>query len=346
MDVAVHEHPRALAERADEWRALAVEDPAATVFHLPEYAGVWWSELAGRRFVRLVEMRERGALAGIAALSLDPDGILRFFGDLETADYLGPVSRLSDRDAVAEALVETALRADGWSVWEMHGLAENSGWAEPLARAAKALGLEVEGRQQDVCPRIRLEGTYEQYLASLPGKPRHEIRRKARRLAAAGPWRVRAAVPETLDSDLERFFAMHRSSAGPKGKFLHEGMASFFTGLAASVQNFGRLRLHFLDLGGETVAGTFAFSWRGTWSVYNSAYDHARRDLAPGMVLVAETIRIATEEGCRVFDLLRGSEAYKYRFGACDGALVQLTACRGNNVGRPGVRESRRYTSP
>lgn len=330
MDVTVHSHADALAALAPEWRELAASDPAGTVFHLPEYAGVWWSELGAGRMVRLVEMREDGRLAGIAALSLDPDGVLRFFGDLETADYLGPLSRPADRDAVAESLVAEALAMDGWETWEMHGLAEDSGWVEPLQRAAKHAGLDAEQRRQDVCPRVRLGGTYEDYLAALPGKLRHEIRRKARRLeAATGPYTVRESSPETLDADLERFFAMHRSAEGQKGKFLHEGMASFFTGLAASLQNFGRLRLHFLEVSGETLAGTYAFSWHGVWSVYNSAYDHSRRDLSPGMVLMAETVRVATEEGCEVFDFLRGDEPYKYRFGASDAVLVQLVAARG-----------------
>ena len=39
------------------------------------------------------------------------------------------------------------------------------------------------------------------------------------------------------------------------------------------------------------------------------------------MVLVAEDIRIAIEEGCTAFDLLKGDYAYKYRFGAVPRAV-------------------------
>jgi CelD/BcsL family acetyltransferase involved in cellulose biosynthesis len=35
-------------------------------------------------------------------------------------------------------------------------------------------------------------------------------------------------------------------------------------------------------------------------------------------VLVSETIRLAGSAGAKVFDFLRGAEAYKYRFGATD----------------------------
>jgi CelD/BcsL family acetyltransferase involved in cellulose biosynthesis len=67
---------------------------------------------------------------------------------------------------------------------------------------------------------------------------------------------------------------------------------------------------------GERIAGTIGFRHEGTFFLYNSAFDRAWQHLSPGMVLVAEDIRIAIEAGCSGFDLLKGDYAYKYRFGA------------------------------
>jgi CelD/BcsL family acetyltransferase involved in cellulose biosynthesis len=66
----------------------------------------------------------------------------------------------------------------------------------------------------------------------------------------------------------------------------------------------------------------------GTSYLYNSAFDRAWGSLAPGMVLVAEDIRLAIEEGCTVFDLLKGDYAYKYRFGAVPRRVRRLTVDR------------------
>lgn len=325
MNVSVHEDIEALGALAPDVSALLAEDPAAGIFHSPAYASTWWSELGGDRLPRLLEMRDGATLRGFAAMSLEADGVLRFLGDQETTDYLGPIARADDRDPVAAALVETIGRIDGWRDAELHGLAADSGWPEALARAAKAAGLEVAERPHDACPRIALAETYDEYLQSLPGKPRHEIRRKARRLEREhGPATVRTSEPSTLDADLDGFYAMHRSSDGPKGKFLHEGMTSFFTRLAHTLADAGWLRLSLLEIGERAAAAIYAFSDGETWSVYNSAYDHEFRSVAPGMVLMAETIRLATEEGCRTFDLLRGTEEYKYRFGAVDMPVIEL----------------------
>lgn len=329
MRLTVHEEPGAIAALADEWRRLALADPAATVFHMPEFAEVWWAEFADLRKLRIAEARAGGTLAALAPMSLEPDGALRFLGDLDTTDYLGPLSRPEDRDEAAAVVVDAALATEGWSLCELHGLAADSGWPAALAAAAKAVGLEVEERRQEVCPRVPLPATYGGYLEFLSTKLRHEIRRKARRLERdAGAYAVRLSDGASLERDLALFFAMHRSSDGPKGKFMHEGMASFFTRFARTLLAGGRLRLAFLEVGGVAVAGAFCFADRGTWAVYNSAYDHARRELAPGMVLVGELIRLAVEGGCDTFDFLRGAEEYKYRFGAEDLPLVQLTLRR------------------
>lgn len=176
-----------------------------------------------------------------------------------------------------------------------------------------------------MCPRIAIAGSYEDYLTALPGKLRHEIRRKARRLERdLGPFELRTSTSETLESDLEAFYGMHRSSQGPKGKFLHPGMASYFSALARAASAAGWLRLVWLERGGTPVAAMLGFARAGVWSAYNSAYEHSLSAVAPGMVLAAEAVRLATEEGCATFDLLRGSEEYKYRLGAVDIAVVRM----------------------
>jgi CelD/BcsL family acetyltransferase involved in cellulose biosynthesis len=46
------------------------------------------------------------------------------------------------------------------------------------------------------------------------------------------------------------------------------------------------------------------------------------------MVLVGELIRLAAREQRAVFDLLRGNEPYKYRFGPTERRLERVTIGR------------------
>ncbi|MGH2725434.1 MAG: GNAT family N-acetyltransferase [Actinomycetota bacterium] len=324
MRTVVHDDPSAFAQLVRPWRALIEKDPASSVFHTPQYLAVWWDEFGAGASLRVVEMLDGDDLHGIVAMAITADGVIRFAGDPDTTDYRGPVSALPDRGAVA-ATVLAAVANERWSLFEMDGIAADSGWPEVLMRAAKDAGLTVEEQQVDACPRVTIPGSYEAYLAALPGKLRHEINRKARRLERdAGPYTVRLATEHTLDDDLEAFFQMHRSSDGPKGRFMREGMATFFGSFAWMLFSQGWLRLALLEIGGEPWAGVYAFRSGNDWDVWNSAYDHRRRELAPGMVLMADGIRLAAEEGCTTFDFLRGTEPYKYRFGAVDEPLIRL----------------------
>ena len=329
MEVRVRRDDAALTDLSGEWLSLWRKDPSASIFHTPQYARIAWeTELGADHSLGVIEMIRDGVLTGLAAVMIDEDRTLRFLGNQAVTDYLGPISAPQDREAVAKAFVD-AIGSFEWKRAELFGLAVPTGWPEAIARSAKAAGYEVDEAQQDVCPRIEPLGTYEEYLASLDGKLRHEIRRKARRLEReAGPYTIRQSTAETLGADLERFYAMHRSSSGPKGRFMHEDVAVLFTRIARAFEEEGWLRLTWLDLGGEPAAGMFSFAARGTWSVYNSAYDHSKGELAPGMVLMAETINLAAAEGCSIFDMLRGDEPYKYRFGATDSPLIRLGLTR------------------
>jgi len=328
MRTAVHDDPSAFAALADRWRVVLAHDPTATVFHTPQYLATWWSEFGDAATPMILEVGAGDHPVGIAPLSTWPDGVLRFAGDHDTTDYRGPVSALEDRDAVATAVFE-AVSDVPWRTFEMDGLAADSAWPEAFTRAAKAAGHVVAEERPEACPRVAIPGTYEDYMASLSGKLRHEIQRKARRLERdAGVYTIRLATEETLDDDLDRFFAMHRSSDGPKGRFMHEGMATFFGSFAWMLFSQGWLRLALLEIDDEPWAGLYAFSYRGGWGVWNSAFDHRRRDLSPGMVLMAECIRLAAEERSSTFDMLRGTEPYKYRFGAVDVPLVRLQVDR------------------
>ena len=326
MRTAIHDDPSAFAALAGRWRTVLASDPASSVFHTPQYLATWWSEFGAGVTPRIIDITEGDRTVGIAPLGLGADGVMRLAGDHDTTDYRGPVSAPADRDVVAAATFD-AIAGDDWRVLELDGLAADSGWPEAFTKAAANAAYRVsdEGLEKEACPRVAIPGTYEDYLQSLPSKLRHEIQRKARRLERdAGAYEIRLATEDSLDDDLDRFFAMHRSSDGPKGRFMHEGMATFFGSFAWMLFSQGWLRLALLEIGGEPWAGLYAFSYGGSWGVWNSAYDHRRRDLSPGMVVMADCIRLAADEGCHTFDLLRGTEPYKYRFGAVDVPLVRL----------------------
>jgi CelD/BcsL family acetyltransferase involved in cellulose biosynthesis len=314
--------------RRQDWSGLVAGDPEGTFFHIPRYLKLYWEEFGDEAELLLSFGAEDGEVLGAAAFERIGTE-LRFLGGTEVTDYMGPVAAPGAEDALAKELVAALARRDDWSRADLRGLPEGSRWLERLSQAAADAGLSVERGEDGVAPLLLLAGSYEEYLAGLPIKLRHEIGRKSRRLAAeAGRYRVVLATEESLGADLDRFVALHRASEGPKGKFMQPGMEIFFRRLGEAFLPDRIFRLAFLEIEGHRVAGAIGFSFRETFYLYNSAFDREWSRLSPGMVLVAELIRQAIAEGCTRFDMLKGDLAYKYRFGAIPRTIRRLSISR------------------
>jgi CelD/BcsL family acetyltransferase involved in cellulose biosynthesis len=329
MDVVFSEDGRDFTRR--DWSALVTADPAGTFFHSPGFLKLYWEEFAERpEHLLLAFAEEDGEQVGAVAFERFGE-TLRFLGGTEVTDYMGPVAQPELQGAVAKELLAALGRREDWRTADLRGLPEDRAWLDLLAEAAAAQGFSVEVAedQNGVAPFLPIPGSYEEYLANLPAKLRHEIKRKARKLETeGGPFHVTLAQRDTLEEYLDRFVALHRTSEGPKGVFMQPGMEIFFRRLGEAFLSRGVFNLTFIEVDGEKVAGTIGFRFEGTYSLYNSAFDREWQQLAPGMVLVAEDIRIAIEAGCSAFDLLKGDYVYKYRFGAYPRAVKRLVFSR------------------
>jgi CelD/BcsL family acetyltransferase involved in cellulose biosynthesis len=316
--------PAAFAD--PEWSALADADPEATLFHTPRFLKPYWEELSAGESLEVATARPAAAAdaAAVAAFAVTGDR-LTWLGGFDVTDYMGPVGSPEHRDQAAADLMAAVAARDDWRHADLAGLPEDGRWLPALVEGARRARLPVRVELDGVAPAVRLPSSFDEYLAGLPAKLRHEIRRKDRRLRAAHPdYRVVDSRPETVAEDLDRFVALHRASAGAKGRFMVPGMELFFRRLADELTEDGTLRLAFLEAGGDRIAAAMGFRFRDRFLLYNSAYDHGLSGLAPGMVLVAELIRDAIEEGRSVLDMLKGDLGYKYRFGARPRRVCRL----------------------
>jgi CelD/BcsL family acetyltransferase involved in cellulose biosynthesis len=329
MEIVFSEDGRDFVRR--DWSNLVTADPAGTFFHTPQFLKLYWEEFVhGQEGLLLAFAEEDGAQVGAVAFERSGSR-LRFLGGTEVTDYMGPVALPGAAGSFAKELLAALEHRDGWTEADLRGLPEDRQWLQRLAEAAAAQGFHVEVTDDTngIAPFLPLPGSYDEYLNSLPAKLRHEIRRKARRLEAeAGPYRICLAHADTLSEYLDRFVELHKKSDGPKGVFLQSGMEIFFRRLGEEFLPRGIFNLTFIEVGAEKVAGTVGFRFEGISYLYNSAFDRSWRRLSPGMVLVAEDIRIAIEGSCSGFDMLKGEYDYKYRFGAYPRSIKRLAISR------------------
>lgn len=326
MRIVFSEDARDFVRR--DWTELARRDPAGTIFHRPAYLKLYWEEFGETPEHLLLAFAEEDDGTQVGAVAFERiDEELRFLGGTEVTDYMGPVGIPDAQAEIAKALVGALAEREDWRSADLRGLAEDHAWLRLLSDAGAGAGFSVQEDedQNGTAPYIALPTTWEAYLDGLPAKLRHEIRRKAKKLEAeGGPFRILTADEGSIVPFLDRFVELHRLSEGPKGVFMVPGMEIFFRRLAAAFLAQGIFRLTFIEVAGELAAGTIGFVCDGTSYLYNSAFDRTWGGLSPGMVLVGEDVRLAIEEGCTIFDLLKGDYTYKYRFGAVPRRVRRL----------------------
>lgn len=276
---------------------------------------------------------------------VEPDRKAIFFGASYHADYATVLARPEDVPAVAEAVAAALARPsqtgddhpEPWDVVDLRRLRHDDPAAEALAVAlatpAREHGWQVVREPEDVCPVLDLPAgiDFESYLGTLGKKERHEVRRKLRRAEAAGEVRLeRSADP---GADLDAFIDLHQGRWGDEGLFpATPGGAqsrAFFSGLFDRCGAESCLALHFLTVAGRRIAAGVWFDDGQTLFFYNAGTDPNARELSPGVLLVALSIRAALANGRTRFDFLRGDEPYKYEWGAVDQPIQRLLVVRG-----------------
>jgi CelD/BcsL family acetyltransferase involved in cellulose biosynthesis len=258
---------------------------------------------------------------------------LEFVGDLEVCDYSDLLVDPAYEEEVAAALLPALLHPDGEDVALcLHNLSAASRTPTLLRRTLEAHGLTVTLDEIETCPTIELPDNWDDYLALLRGKDRHELRRKIRRAEAAV--QVEYAVThdaDTLEENLETFFALHRmSQQDDKREFMTADKAAFFRDMAQQMWQAGWFDLTVLLADGVAIAALCSLPYGTTYAAYNAGYHPDYAHLSAGILLFANRIQTAIAQRRTAFDFLRGNEPYKYRFGASDRPLSQLlarTAC-------------------
>ncbi len=319
---------------AEEWRALLERSVTNVLFLTPEWQALWWRHFgAGRELCVLLLREEEGRLVGIVPLyAFEEEGrrILQLVGGVEVSDYLDFVMERGYEEAVYRAALEFLRQGKGpaWDLLDLHCLPGDSPtrFNRLCQVCEECCPGDVEAQPEDAAPYIPLPASWEEYLAGLDKKQRHEIRRKLRRAdrEAQVEW-YRLQDRERLAEEVETFIQLHRASHPEKETFMSPTMADFFREMAAVTFEAGWLSLYTLRLAGRPAASMWCFDYGADLLVYNSGYDPTwQPQLSSGIVLLSYCIQDAIERGKARFDFLRGDEPYKYRFGAVSGAVYRL----------------------
>jgi CelD/BcsL family acetyltransferase involved in cellulose biosynthesis len=323
-----------LAALEPQWRALLADSCQDGIFLTWEWISLWLDGTPPgvRPAVLTVRDRADGRLLAIAPLSLRRRGIYRelsFMGAGDASgDHLDVIVRRGFEEEVRPTLLEAiaGLRCD---LLRLEGLRADSPVAERFGKPADWRGHHLSSM---VCPFVRLPGSWQEFEQSLPRRMRYNLRSRLRRLERAAGGKVEsvtAASEEEARQAIELLFELKRrawsTQRGPE-RFLTARKMEFHRQIARRFARRGWLRLHLLKAGDAPIAASYCFSYGGTVSFFQTAFDRAWSRYGPGAAIVAASIRSAIEEGAHEFDFLRGDESYKFDWTGDSRRVLKLRA--------------------
>ncbi|MCB9451834.1 MAG: GNAT family N-acetyltransferase [Anaerolineaceae bacterium] len=335
MRLTIYQDASLFSELQSEWNSLLYRSTHNRIFSTWEWQSTWWEAYHPGDLWAIAIHDENDQLIGIAPWFIEHNQeqglIVHSIGCVDVSDYL---DLIIDRDHVEQVLAALTdhLQAhrDMFDSLDLCNIAEDSETITRLPRLLKQAGFTATYTQQEVCPIINLPGDWEEYVANLGKKYRHELRRKLRRAEGATEkldWYI-VGPEHNLDEELERFLELMAASHQEKAGFLEdEQNVMFFKKISPILFKRGWLQLSFLTVDGTAAAAYLNFDYDNQILVYNSgllpgAFGH----LSPGIVLLGHNIRYAIENRREIFDFLRGNETYKYQMGGQDTRLFKLEA--------------------
>jgi CelD/BcsL family acetyltransferase involved in cellulose biosynthesis len=318
---------------ADEWDDLAKRGMTDTPFQTLAYQQSWWQNLHpdGSELHSVITRSRDEELVAIACFYVTSDGVVHFNGCVEETDYLDLIVEARHAEE-SWSLIYDLLQSDEYPEWhllELCNVPSVSPTRTILARLAEETNHCVVESVNEVCPVIHLPESFEAYLDMIDGKQRREIQRKLRRANGAGVEIQIIGNDDDLVSAVDEFLQLLKKSTLEKRDWLTKERATLFQDVAGAARAAGTLQLIFLKIQDQNAAALFNFDYGDRIWVYNSGLDpQLFSKLSLGVVLTAKAIEWAIDQKRTEFDFLRGSETYKYRFGAEDTVVYRIQISR------------------
>ncbi len=320
-------------ELAQEWDSLARRGMTDTPFQTLAYQESWWRNLhpQGSELNSIITRSDDHQLAAIACIYVTEDGVVRFNGCVEETDYLDLITEARHAEEAWKLIFDCLLSDEypNWRLLELCNVPAVSPSRNILSNLSEATGHCLVESVNEVCPIINLPGNFDAYLQMLDSKQRREIRRKLRRAEAAGAEVHLVGADDNIEEAVNEFLELLQKSTFEKRDWLNDGRRALFLEVARAAQKAGTLQLCFIKISEQNAAALFNFDYSDRIWVYNSGLDpEAFGNLSLGVVLTAKAIEWAIENDREEFDFLRGSETYKYRFGASDTNIYRMQISR------------------
>jgi CelD/BcsL family acetyltransferase involved in cellulose biosynthesis len=170
----------------------------------------------------------------------------------------------------------------------------------------------------DTCLFFALPATEADLRGLISRKLFKDVRASWRQIESLGPVRVEVAKPENLKELLTSLIDLHNArwtARGEPGVLSPVAVQEAHRETVPGLFKLSLLRFYGLRVAGRIVGALYGFVHQRRFHCYLMGFDPELARFSLGSLMFDHAIRAAIHEGVKEFDFLRGTEAYKYRWG-------------------------------
>jgi CelD/BcsL family acetyltransferase involved in cellulose biosynthesis len=319
----------------------ALEEPgrAGAAFRSWAWLSAWWKRFSpGREAHVLVATSSgnQGDMVGLLPLYAERSPLggrrLALMGDgIVGSDYLGIIGRAADERTLARAFARHCATAQ-YDQLSLDGLAGDDPLVAALSAELPADRLVIEPRFR--CPHIRIEGSFEQYLAGLADGTGAQWKRRLRWLEKRPGFAIELHVgPDAVVAALDILMQLHHKRWAVEGgsdAIDSPAVEAFHRDAAQALAARGWAHVWVLSVEGAPRAALYGWRFADRFAFYQAGYDPEWHQRSVGTVLLGHIVQRCFAEGVAEFDFLRGTEAYKLKWANGARETVRLRAHDGS----------------
>lgn len=318
----------------NSWNALLAMSLADNFFLRWEWLWTWWKAYEDEHYELciLLVYREK-ELIGLAPFYISesraPGNIftirrLLFLGTNERSlisEYMDIICKHDEEDCLIQHILEYVVSNKLCHDMSLHKIETSSRTILLLQEIAHRKKIHYMIGAQIECPYISLPSVWEDFLESISGTLRHNIKKNRKKLMEYNDVVFRKTNNEAeFEKDFKEFVRLHQSrweSQHMPGSFSGGRFPLFQKAVMQEMLKNGHLELRFLSVSGKNIAALYNINYKNKIYFYQAGMDSSlNENLSPGLVLHSYCIEDAIQNSMKEYDfLLMGPvDAYKKRW--------------------------------
>lgn len=322
MNISVISTHKEFLELEEDWKNIFDQSGTKNIFVSWEWCSLWWKHYGRNQELLILAVKDEDEIIGIAPLMVskgDPLTLwkpkVNFLGG-NLADYIDFLILRNNKEVIKTIIYYLINLAD-WGVIDFKRIPEYSPNLIPIKECIFSLYYRSVIKISSISPVVKIQGSWDDYYRSLNKGLRQDIRTAYNKFKLLGEVSYEDYTENPGKALLDVFFGMHKKRQTCKlgqSPFEAQTTRDFFYDLAAIFTKLRWADISALKINERIFSVVFALRYKEIFYYWIPVFDPESSKYSPGKIHIHALLKRAFDQQFKEFDLMRGDEAYKYKW--------------------------------